>query len=51
MVKGERRGYHIHYFVNHEALDRCRNLISAVLIIEEPDEEETCENRCPIRRE
>ena len=36
LVKGERRGYHIHYFVNPEALERCQNLVSAALIIEEP---------------
>ena len=52
LVKGERRGYHIHYFVNPEALERCRDLVSAPLTIEEPGkEEETCEKYCPIRRE
>ncbi len=50
LVKGERRGYHIHYFINSDALERCRNLISAVLTIEEPDKEEPCENYCPVRR-
>ena len=39
LVKGERRGYHIHYFVNHEALERCQNLISAALMIEESSKE------------
>ena len=38
LVKGERRGYHIHYFVNQEALEKCRKLISAALSIEEADE-------------
>jgi len=52
LVKGERRGYHIHYFVNPEALERCRDLVSAPLTIEEPGkEEETCEKYRPIRRE
>ena len=51
LVKGERRGYHIHYFVNHDALDHCRSLILAALIIEKPDKEEPCERYCPIRRE
>jgi len=52
LVKGERRGYHVHYSINRDAVERCRNLISAVLTIEEPDkEEETCEKYCPIRRE
>jgi len=51
LVKGERRGYHIHYFVNREALERCQNLASAALIIEEPGKKEPCEKYCPIRRE
>ena len=51
LVKGERRGYHIHYLVNHDALDHCRSLVSAALIIEKPDKEEPCERYCPIRRE
>jgi len=51
LVTGERRGYHIHYFVNHEVLEYCRNLVSAVLTIEAPHKEETGENNCPIRRE
>jgi len=34
LVKGERRGYHIHYFINSDALERCRNLVSAALMIE-----------------
>ena len=51
LVKGERRGYHIHYFVNPDVLERCRELVSAALIIEEPTKEEPCEEHCPIRRE
>ena len=51
LVKGERRGYHIHYLVNHDALDHCRSLISAALIIDKTDKEEPCERYCPIRRE
>ena len=51
LVKGERRGYHVHYFINPETLERCLNLVSAVLTIEEPGKEETCENYCPMRRE
>ena len=51
LVKGERLGYHIHYFINREALERYRNLVSAALITEEPGKEEPCEKYCPIRRE
>jgi ArsR family transcriptional regulator len=50
LVKGERRGYHIHYFVNREALERCRNLVSRALVIEE-SKEENDEKYCPARRE
>jgi len=51
LVKGDRRGYHIHYFINPEALERCHNLVSAALIIQEPARDEPCEDYCPIRRE
>ena len=40
LVKGERRGYHIHYFINSDALERCRNLVSAALMIDESSKEE-----------
>jgi ArsR family transcriptional regulator len=38
LVKGERRGYHIHYFVNQDVLEKCRRLASAALSMEEPGE-------------
>ena len=38
LVKGERRGYRIHYFIKGGALERCRNLVSAALMIEKPGE-------------
>ena len=50
LVKGERRGYHIHYFVTREALERCRNLVSEALVIEE-SKEGNDEKYCPARRE
>ena len=31
LVRGERRGYHIHYTVDHEMLKRCHELIAAAL--------------------
>jgi DNA-binding transcriptional ArsR family regulator len=31
LVKGERRGYRVHYFVNREALQRYQKLVSAAL--------------------
>jgi ArsR family transcriptional regulator len=50
LVKGERRGYHIHYFVNQDALEKCRGLVSAALSIEEPGEEQSCQEHCSERR-
>lgn len=50
LVKGERRGYHIHYFVNQDMLEKFRKLISAALSIEEPSEEQSCQEYCPERR-
>jgi len=39
LVKGERRGYHIHYFVNRDVLEQYRQLTSVALSIKEPDED------------
>ncbi len=33
LVKGERRGYYVHYRINHEVLERCRQLMVAILTI------------------
>jgi len=51
LVKGERRGYHIHYFINTEVLERYRNIISEALRIEEPLNEKLCENYCNKKEE
>ena len=51
LVKGERRGYHIHYFINHDTLERCRWLVSAALSIEKSSEEKSCKEYCPERSE
>jgi len=51
LVKGERRGYHIHYFVNQDVLEKCHKLTSAVLSMEESGEEQSCQEYCPERRE
>jgi ArsR family transcriptional regulator len=37
LVKGERRGYHVHYSIDREALERARSLLSLVLAAEVPD--------------
>jgi ArsR family transcriptional regulator len=39
LVKGERRGTRIHYFVNQAVLGRCREIASAALSMDEPAEE------------
>ena len=51
LVKGERRGYHIHYFVNREVLKRCLELVSAALSMGKPAEEKSCQEHCPDKRE
>ena len=33
LVKGERRGHHVHYFVNQKALKQYQNLLSKVLTV------------------
>ena len=35
LVKGERRGYRVHYFINQDAIKHYRILISSVLAAEE----------------
>jgi len=50
LIKGERRGYHIHYFVNQAALEKYRKLVLAALSIEESGNEQACREFCPERR-
>jgi len=50
LVKGERRGYHIHYFVNQDVLEKCRKLTSTALSMKELSEEQSCQEYCPERR-
>lgn len=51
MVKGDRRGYHIHYFVNRDVLEQYRKITSAALSPDELDEGEPCHEICPGRQE
>ena len=51
LVKGERRGYQVHYFVNRDVLEKCRMFASAALSMEEPAEEQSYQQYCPDRRE
>ena len=49
LVQGERRGYHIHYFINPDTLERWRKQILAALAMEEHNpEEESCNRYCPL---
>ena len=44
LVKGERRGYHIHYSINPEVIERCQKMMSAALSIEEPAKQNMCQD-------
>ncbi len=50
LVKGERRGYHIHYFVNREILERYQKFALAALSFGAPTEE-SCQKYCADKRE
>ena len=47
LVKSERRGYHIHYSINRDVLERCCRLTSAALSMAEPSEGQSCLPYCP----
>ncbi len=50
LVKGLRRGYHIHYFINHDTLERWREEVLQALTIEEQSlDEEFCTKHCPLK--
>jgi ArsR family transcriptional regulator, arsenate/arsenite/antimonite-responsive transcriptional repressor len=50
LVNGERRGYHIHYFINRDRLESCRELVSATLSMAESGKTQRCQDDCPDRR-
>jgi len=47
LVNGERRGYHIHYFINRERLESCQKLVSATLSMAESGKAQRCQDDCP----
>jgi ArsR family transcriptional regulator len=49
LVTSERRGYHIHYFVNRDKIRQCQQLLSTALSLEDSPSEASCESRCPDR--
>ena len=50
LVKGERRGFHVHYFINPATLERCRELVLTVMDTGMPGDGEACSEHCPDRR-
>jgi len=44
LVKGERRGYHIHYYINPEVVKHFKELASAALSVGELTKEKLCQN-------
>jgi len=50
VVKGERRGYHIHYYANRDKISHCQQLLSAALSTEGSVQEESCDAHCSDRR-
>jgi len=48
LVKSERRGYHIHYFINHDTLEKCRKIALSALSIGESGEDLSCQQYCPL---
>ncbi|MGB2798304.1 MAG: metalloregulator ArsR/SmtB family transcription factor [Dehalococcoidia bacterium] len=51
LVKGQRWGYRVHYFMNPEVEERLRHLVLDVLNVEEGDEGQPCHDPCPQRDE
>lgn len=46
LVKGERRGYHIHYFINPEGMQQCLDLVFAALRGKEASEDSLLQGCC-----
>ncbi len=46
LVSAERCGYNIHYSMNIEAINRYRDVLSDILRIQEPHDQESCGNHC-----
>jgi len=46
LVKGERQGYHMHYFINQDMLGECRRLTSTALSMESAGGQETFPGPC-----
>lgn len=51
LLKSERRGYYIHYSINKEALERCREQTVETLSLSSTRSEENCEDYSPAKGE
>jgi ArsR family transcriptional regulator len=40
LVRGERRGYRVHYFVDRNALERCKTLVSEAFSVDVPSKKD-----------
>lgn len=49
LVKGERRGYYIHYYINPAELKRCQHMITKALAAAAPSGEDSCRNSCAAK--
>jgi ArsR family transcriptional regulator len=47
LVKGERRGYHVHYSIDHDRMQRYRELVLSALDMSKPIQEELCQSHSP----
>jgi len=47
LVRGERRGQRVHYYVDSAALARYRALLQAMLVENRTIDEESCRDGCP----
>jgi ArsR family transcriptional regulator len=51
LVKGERRGYFVHYCINPDAMSHCCRLSADVLTVRPSSEKLNCERNCSKREE
>jgi len=48
LVKRERRGYHIHYSIVHDNLEKFRKIALSALCVGRSDEDLSCQQYCPL---
>ena len=50
LVKGEKRGYYVHYRIDHEALERCHDLVAGILKIDKQSSNAQLDNKFARQR-